>query len=79
MARKNLISLGTCIGRFTHSNKFRLQIGALQVLSKHAQHKVRTLPFYTFSRLQCVVCVCVCPMRLPSDEGKFSVFNLTLS
>ena len=40
MARDNLIALGTCIGKFTHSGKFRLTIGALDLLAQHAKYKV---------------------------------------
>lgn len=41
VARDKLISLGACIGKFTHSNKFRLGIGALDILSDYAKYKVR--------------------------------------
>ncbi len=41
VARENLISLGVCIGKFTHSNKFILTIGALDILAQHAKFKVR--------------------------------------
>ena len=41
MARESLISLGVCIGKFTHSNKFILTIGALDILAQHAKYKVR--------------------------------------
>ena len=36
-----MISLGVCIGKFTHSNKFILTIGALDILAQHAKYKVR--------------------------------------
>ena len=41
IARDQLVSLGVCIGKFTHSDKFRLTIGALELLAAHAKHKVR--------------------------------------
>eukprot|EP00878_Enallax_costatus_P044983 GHUV01053802.1.p1 GENE.GHUV01053802.1~~GHUV01053802.1.p1 ORF type:complete len:153 (-),score=21.17 GHUV01053802.1:350-808(-) len=41
VARDKLVSLGTPIGKLTHSGKFRLTIGALDVLSRYAKHKVR--------------------------------------
>ena len=41
VARESLISLGVCIGKFTHSNKFILTIGALDILAQHAKYKVR--------------------------------------
>lgn len=40
VARDKLVSLGTCFGKLTHSGKFRLGIGALDILSQHARHKV---------------------------------------
>lgn len=40
MARDKLVSLGTCIGKFTHSGKFHLTIGALDILAQHAKYKV---------------------------------------
>jgi 60S ribosome subunit biogenesis protein NIP7 len=41
IARDKLIALGTCIGKFTHTGKFRLTIGCLDVLSQYAKYKVR--------------------------------------
>jgi 60S ribosome subunit biogenesis protein NIP7 len=41
VARESLIALGTCIGKFTHTNKFMLTIGALDLLTQHAKYKVR--------------------------------------
>ncbi len=44
IARKNLISLGTCIGKFTKSGKFHLQITALDVMAPYAKYKVWVKP-----------------------------------
>ncbi|CAG9464089.1 unnamed protein product [Pedinophyceae sp. YPF-701] len=44
IARDKLASLGVCIGKFTHSNKFRLTIGALEILSQWAKYKVWLKP-----------------------------------
>lgn len=41
ISRDQLVSLGVCVGKFTHSDKFRLTIGALELLAAHAKHKVR--------------------------------------
>lgn len=41
VSRDKLVSLGSCIGKFTHSDKFRLTIGALDILAAHAKFKVR--------------------------------------
>ena len=40
VARDKLVALGTCIGKFTHSGKFRLTVGAVDVLAQHAKYKV---------------------------------------
>ena len=37
VARQNLMSLGTCIGKFTKSKKFHLQITALDVIGPYAK------------------------------------------
>lgn len=44
ISRDQLVSLGVCVGKFTHSDKFRLTIGALELLAAHAKHKVRLAP-----------------------------------
>ncbi len=41
VGREQLVSLGQCIGKLTHSGKFRLTIGALDVLGSHAKYKVK--------------------------------------
>ena len=40
VARENLVSLGTCFGKFTKTRKFRLHITALAFLAPYAQHKI---------------------------------------
>jgi len=40
VARTNLLSLGTCLGKFTKTGKFRLHITALDIISPHARYKV---------------------------------------
>ena len=44
VARDKLVGLGTMIGKFTHSDKFQLTVGALDILSAHAKHKVLLIP-----------------------------------
>lgn len=39
IARDNLISLGTCLGKFTKSGKFKLHITALDFLAPYAKVK----------------------------------------
>ncbi len=40
VARANLLSLGTCLGKFTKTGKFRLHITALDIIAPHARYKV---------------------------------------
>lgn len=40
VARENLISLGTCFGKFTKTKKFRLHITALDFLAPYATNKI---------------------------------------
>ena len=42
ISRDKLVHLGTAVGRLTHSGKFRLTVGALDLLAQHAKYKVRT-------------------------------------
>lgn len=38
--RHDLLSLGTCVGKFTKTGKFRIHITALDVIAPHARYKV---------------------------------------
>lgn len=40
VARDSLLSLGTCMGKFTKTGKFRLHITALDIIAPHARYKV---------------------------------------
>lgn len=40
VARKNLMSVGVCFGKFTKTGKFKLHITSLQYLSKFAKFKI---------------------------------------
>lgn len=44
IARKQLISLGTCIGKFTKSGKFHLHITVLDLIAPYAKYKVWLKP-----------------------------------
>lgn len=44
VARANLLSLGTCVGKFTKTGKFRLHITALDIIAPHARYKVWVKP-----------------------------------
>lgn len=44
VARENLLSLGTCLGKFTKTGKFRIHITALDVIAPHARYKVWVKP-----------------------------------
>lgn len=43
VAKPNLVSLGTCFGKFSKSGKFKLHITALDYLAQYAKYKVRCL------------------------------------
>lgn len=40
VARENLLSLGTCLGKFTKTGKFRMHVTALDVIAPHARYKI---------------------------------------
>lgn len=40
ISRDNLLSLGTCLGKFTKTGKFRLHITALDIIAPHARCKI---------------------------------------
>lgn len=40
VAKPNLVSLGTCFGKFSKSGKFKLHITALDYLAQYAKYKV---------------------------------------
>lgn len=40
ITRKNLLSFGTCFGKFTKTRKFRLHVTALPYLSPYAKHRI---------------------------------------
>ena len=42
--RKELISFGTCMGRFSKNQKFRLNVTALEYLAPYAKHKIWLKP-----------------------------------
>ena len=49
VARPNLVSLGTCFGKFSKSGKFKLHITALDHLAQYAKYKVRRVDFRIFA------------------------------
>lgn len=40
IARPNIISIGTCMGKFSKSGKFKLGVTCLDWLAKYAKYKV---------------------------------------
>ena len=44
VGRENLVSLGTCFGKFTKTRKFKLNITCLDLLAKYAKFKVWVKP-----------------------------------
>lgn len=53
VGRDKLASLGIQIGRWTHSGKFRLGIGALDILAQHAKYKVISCTSEYYSARTC--------------------------
>lgn len=45
IARPNLVSVGTCFGKFSKTGKFKLGITSLDWLAKYAKYKVRLSSF----------------------------------
>ena len=45
VSRDKLAHLGTCIGKMTHTGKFRLTIACLDLLAQHAKYKVTSMQF----------------------------------
>jgi len=39
VARPNLVSLGTCFGKFSKSGKFKLHVTSLDYLAQYAKYK----------------------------------------
>merc|ERR1712179_503477 len=44
LPRKKIISVGTCVGKFTKTGKFKLLVTALPVIADYAQYKVWLKP-----------------------------------
>ncbi|KAK7970339.1 hypothetical protein PG984_001634 [Apiospora sp. TS-2023a] len=44
VARENLLSLGTCLGKMTKTGKFKLHITALPILAEHSRYKIWIKP-----------------------------------
>ena len=54
VARENLISLGTCIGKFTKTKKFKLHITALDVIASLAKVSNSNRAFTFIQALHCL-------------------------
>ena len=61
VARDKLVHLGQCIGKLTHSGKFRLTVGCLDLLSTYAKYKVHVM--------QIASPVLDCPRMIPSQSS----------
>lgn len=46
VSRDKLAHLGVCVGKLTHTGKFRLTIACLDLLAQHAKYKVRHCTVY---------------------------------
>lgn len=60
VARPNLISLGTCFGKFSKTGKFKLHITALDHLAQYAKYKVSWVDphIFTFTGTKSHPCGC---------------------
>ena len=54
VARSNLVSLGTCLGKFSNSGKFKLHITSLDYLAQYAKYKVSFEPTLRDASVQMV-------------------------
>lgn len=48
VARPNLVSIGTCFGKFSKNGKFKLHITALDYVAQYAKYKVPVTPINSF-------------------------------
>jgi ribosome biogenesis protein Nip4 len=51
VARPNVVSLGTCFGKFSKSGKFKLHITALDYIAQYAKYKVHVICIFLLSFL----------------------------
>jgi len=58
-ARKKLISMGTCVGKFTKTGKFHLQVTALDVMAPYAKVQVCVCVCVFIGCAHMCVCVCM--------------------
>lgn len=72
VARTNLVSLGTCFGKFSKSGKFKLHITALDYLAQYAKYKVRRCLVF----LLCTLMTCIFKIWIkPNGEMPFLYGN----
>ena len=79
VARQNLVSLGTCFGKFSKGGKFKLHITALDHLAQYAKYKVRRIEFLGFLiRPQPSLTLCLQVWIKPNGEMPFLYGNHVL-
>ena len=69
IARDQLLSFGTCFGKFTKTSKFRLHITALDYLAPYAKVPLMFQVLVTFYY---VVSPCLCPTSFPCPFSAYS-------
>lgn len=62
--RDQILSVGTCIGKFSKTGKFRMHITALDVISQHARYKIWIKPNGEMPFLYGGNILKVCPLSL---------------
>lgn len=75
VARPNLVSLGTCFGKFSKSGKFKLHITALDYLAQYAKYKVSKFILQGIAGLRQLLSE-LRPTRRPPAVGALTLFPL---
>jgi ribosome biogenesis protein Nip4 len=76
--RKQLMSVGTCFGKFTKTLKFRLHITALDYISQYAKYKVWVKPSSELSYLYGNNVLKAGLGRITENTPQYQVMNLRL-
>ena len=73
IARENLMSVGTCIGKFTKTRRFRLHITALDFMAPYA--KVIVTPVVTIRSFIVVINMSDGLEMIPWSSGEYIILS----
>ena len=73
IARENLMRVGTCIGEFTKTRRFRLHITALDFMAPYA--KVMVTPVVTIRSYIVVINMSVGLQMIPWSSGEYIILS----